>query len=107
MLKRKFSALIPAFDPRPGRTNVNQTTDITVPVPGEGEGKVSPAPGLHQTPGLVLVVRGPNLPGVQDIEVSLYQHINLYHDNNSKTPRSNQTHPGVIKMRIERGGADC
>jgi len=24
VLKRKFSALIPAFDPRPGRTNVNQ-----------------------------------------------------------------------------------
>ena len=85
MLKRKFSALIPAFDPRPGRTNVNQTTDITVPAPGEGEGKVSPAPGLHQTPGLVLVVRGPNLPGVQDIEVGLYQHINLYHEINIKT----------------------
>lgn len=26
VLKRQFSALIPAFDPRPGRTNVNQTT---------------------------------------------------------------------------------
>jgi len=26
ILKRQFSALIPAFDPRPGRTNVNQTT---------------------------------------------------------------------------------
>lgn len=25
VLKRSFSALIPAFDPRPGRTNVNQT----------------------------------------------------------------------------------
>jgi E3 ubiquitin-protein ligase HECTD1 len=24
VLKRKYSALIPAFDPRPGRTNVNQ-----------------------------------------------------------------------------------
>lgn len=28
VLKRQFSALIPAFDPRPGRTNVNQTTGI-------------------------------------------------------------------------------
>lgn len=28
ILKRQFSALIPAFDPRPGRTNVNQTTGI-------------------------------------------------------------------------------
>jgi hypothetical protein len=35
VLKRKFSALIPAFDPRPGRTNVNQTTDLEVPPPGE------------------------------------------------------------------------
>lgn len=26
VLKRQFSALIPAFDPRPGRTNINQTT---------------------------------------------------------------------------------
>lgn len=24
VLKRQFSALIPAFDPRPGRTNINQ-----------------------------------------------------------------------------------
>jgi E3 ubiquitin-protein ligase HECTD1 len=39
VLKRKFSALIPAFDPRPGRTNVNQTTDIEVPPPGEDHGK--------------------------------------------------------------------
>lgn len=28
ILKRQFSALIPAFDPRPGRTNVNQTTGM-------------------------------------------------------------------------------
>ena len=27
VIKRKFSALIPAFDPRPRRTNVNQTSD--------------------------------------------------------------------------------
>lgn len=26
VLKRQFSALIPAFDPRPGRTNVNQVS---------------------------------------------------------------------------------
>jgi E3 ubiquitin-protein ligase HECTD1 len=28
VLKRKFSALIPAFDPRPGRTNVNQVSKL-------------------------------------------------------------------------------
>merc|ERR1719495_3125823 len=33
VLKRKFSALIPAFDPRPGRTNINQTSDLEVPKP--------------------------------------------------------------------------
>ena len=37
VLKRQFSALIPAFDPRPGRTNVNQTQDIEIPPPGEYE----------------------------------------------------------------------
>ena len=34
VLKRQFSALIPAFDPRPGRTNVNQIEDIVIPPPG-------------------------------------------------------------------------
>lgn len=32
VLKRQFSALIPAFDPRPGRTNVNQTTGAFVKI---------------------------------------------------------------------------
>jgi hypothetical protein len=31
VLKRQFAALIPAFDPRPGRTNVNQTQDVELP----------------------------------------------------------------------------
>ena len=35
VLKRQFSALIPAFDPRPGRTNVNQTQDFSIPPPGK------------------------------------------------------------------------
>ena len=33
VLKRQFSDLIPAFDPRPGRTNVNQTTDLEITLP--------------------------------------------------------------------------
>uniref|UniRef100_A0A3Q3FE88 E3 ubiquitin-protein ligase n=1 Tax=Kryptolebias marmoratus TaxID=37003 RepID=A0A3Q3FE88_KRYMA len=36
VLKRQFSALVPAFDPRPGRTNVQQTTDLEIPAPGLG-----------------------------------------------------------------------
>lgn len=35
VLKRQFSALIPAFDPRPGRTNVNQISDLDIPAPGK------------------------------------------------------------------------
>ncbi len=31
VLKCQFSALIPAFDPRPGKNNINQTQDILVP----------------------------------------------------------------------------
>jgi len=37
VLRREFTALIPAFDPRPGRTNVNQTSDLEVVVPPENE----------------------------------------------------------------------
>eukprot|EP00116_Pleurobrachia_bachei_P006098 sb/3466360/ len=33
VLKRQFSALIPAFDPRPGRNNVAHTTDIEITAP--------------------------------------------------------------------------
>ncbi|CAF0905235.1 unnamed protein product [Brachionus calyciflorus] len=31
VLKCQFSALIPAFDPRPGKNNINQIQDITIP----------------------------------------------------------------------------
>ena len=34
-LKRQFTALIPAFDPRPGRSNVQQIQDIEVPHEGQ------------------------------------------------------------------------
>uniref|UniRef100_A0A6M2DZQ3 E3 ubiquitin-protein ligase n=1 Tax=Xenopsylla cheopis TaxID=163159 RepID=A0A6M2DZQ3_XENCH len=73
VLKRQFSALIPAFDPRPGRTNINQTTDIEVPAPDVGT--ESPIPGLdgNSSPRsqLQLILKGPNLPGVPDIEIPL------------------------------------
>ena len=36
-LKQSFSALVPAFDPRPGRTNISQTQDFHVPAPGSEE----------------------------------------------------------------------
>lgn len=71
ILKRQFSALIPAFDPRPGRTNVNQTSDIEVPPPDDAcdsgsssQVIVSETPvDLHQPPKIHLTLKGPNLPG--------------------------------------------
>ncbi|KAE8751942.1 hypothetical protein FOCC_FOCC001419 [Frankliniella occidentalis] len=72
VLKRQFSALIPAFDPRPGRTNVNQTTDLDIPEPeGEDIGPPSEETENIPQPKLQLVLRGPNLPGVADVEVEL------------------------------------
>ncbi len=39
-LKQTYSALVPAFDPRPGRTNVPQIQDFEVPPPGGCRSKV-------------------------------------------------------------------
>lgn len=74
VLKRSFSALIPAFDPRPGRTNVNQTSDIEVPPPNSGSSTETTI--QHDTvaipqPSLYLVLRGPNLPNINDVEIPL------------------------------------
>ncbi|XP_063927928.1 E3 ubiquitin-protein ligase HECTD1 isoform X6 [Zophobas morio] len=71
VLKRQFSALIPAFDPRPGRTNVNQTTDLEVPPPGQEENGSYLEHELLPQPKLMLVLRGPNMPGIADVEVEL------------------------------------
>ncbi|XP_058814287.1 E3 ubiquitin-protein ligase Ufd4 isoform X4 [Topomyia yanbarensis] len=77
VLKRQFSALIPAFDPRPGRTNVNQTSDLDIPTPGvstescnsSGQSEHAPLP----QPSLALLLRGPNINGVTDVEIPLTQ----------------------------------
>ncbi|KAI5744744.1 hypothetical protein M8J76_004851 [Diaphorina citri] len=77
VLKRQFSALIPAFDPRPGRTNVNQTTDVEVtPPPEDPQQEISNTiEEAMITPGhssrLALSLRAPNIPGVQDVEIEL------------------------------------
>jgi E3 ubiquitin-protein ligase HECTD1 len=68
VLKRQFSALIPAFDPRPGRTNVNQTQDFEIPAPGtlpspEEQKQEHPEQDNSQ-PKLQLWLKGPGLPGV-------------------------------------------
>lgn len=72
VLKRQFSALIPAFDPRPGRTNVNQTSELEIPAPGTSTDSLR----THdqeplQQPILSLSLRGPSIGGIPDIEIEL------------------------------------
>lgn len=71
VLKRQFSALIPAFDPRPGRTNVNQTSDLEIPPPGTSSEANSSTFAAAIQPSLSLILKGPNINGVADVEVSL------------------------------------
>ncbi|KAL5281151.1 HECTD1 family protein [Megaselia abdita] len=73
VLKRQFSALIPAFDPRPGRTNVNQTSDLEIPPPGADSEIINK--NIEYTmvnqPVLSLVLKGPGIGGLPDVEVEL------------------------------------
>ncbi|XP_021704017.1 E3 ubiquitin-protein ligase HECTD1 isoform X3 [Aedes aegypti] len=78
VLKRQFSALIPAFDPRPGRTNVNQTSDLEIPAPGSSTDSSHPSSSHSEhaplpQPSLALLLRGPNINGVNDVEIPLSQ----------------------------------
>lgn len=41
VLKQAFSALVPAFDPRPGRSNISQIQSFEVPPPGICNGQAS------------------------------------------------------------------
>ncbi|XP_055386638.1 E3 ubiquitin-protein ligase Ufd4 isoform X2 [Condylostylus longicornis] len=72
VLKRQFSALIPAFDPRPGRTNVNQTSDLEIPAPGSETdiGRSTEYVAVQQ-PALSLSLKGPGIGGIPDIEIEL------------------------------------
>ena len=49
VLKCQFSALIPSFDPRPGKSNINQIQDITVPPPVVPETPAQEPQGAKQT----------------------------------------------------------
>ncbi|XP_038107081.1 E3 ubiquitin-protein ligase Ufd4 isoform X3 [Culex quinquefasciatus] len=79
VLKRQFSALIPAFDPRPGRTNVNQTSDLDIPAPGSSTDNTAHPSSSNSEhaplpqPSLALLLRGPNINGVNDVEIPLSQ----------------------------------
>lgn len=50
VLKRQFSALVPAFDPRPGRRNEPATTDLAVPPPGSPHESLTPHDHIVRPP---------------------------------------------------------
>ena len=85
ILRRQFSALVPAFDPRPGRVNVNQTQDIDVVglasaaasaeaaatsrATAEGQGQAASRAdssefSIPPQPKLALMVKSTSMPGV-------------------------------------------
>ncbi|XP_054154199.1 E3 ubiquitin-protein ligase HECTD1-like [Oppia nitens] len=70
VLKRQFNDLIPAFDPRPGRTNVNQTTDLEISLPTSQE-TIFKTEKVSQQPRLFLTLRGPNLSNAGELEMDL------------------------------------
>lgn len=72
VLKRQFSALIPAFDPRPGRSNVAQTQDFEIPSPGTSNETVTQIRKEKVANcKLQLYVKGPGLLGLPDTELRL------------------------------------
>ncbi|CAF0944585.1 unnamed protein product [Adineta steineri] len=77
VLKRQFSVLLPAFDGRPGRTNVNATQDIPVPTtmtPKEAtlSNQISTADTLAAT-NMTLYIRGPSpqISGLKEIDIEM------------------------------------
>lgn len=68
VLKCSFQALIPAFDPRPGRTNVNQIQEVELPavVLDQSEKDADTTPQK-----LRLFLRGPNINGVENVTIEM------------------------------------
>ncbi|EDW64541.1 E3 ubiquitin-protein ligase Ufd4 [Drosophila virilis] len=72
VLKRQFSALIPAFDPRPGRTNVNQTSDLEICAPDTNMENFQQTGQITADQTMLgLKLRGPGVGGVPDVEIDL------------------------------------
>lgn len=69
VLKGQFKALIPAFDPRPGRTNVNQIVDLEIPAPGTCVISSEPAKESAQ-PKILLTLKMSGAPG-PEVELDL------------------------------------
>ncbi|VDN02850.1 unnamed protein product [Thelazia callipaeda] len=77
VLRHQLSALIPAFDPRPGRTNVNQIQEVELPQSRESLIEMagpscSPVQLVKaEEPKLRLYLRGPNLTSINNITIEL------------------------------------
>ena len=77
VLKRQFSVLLPAFDGRPGRTNINATQDIPVPTSmtpkEESSTKRMTNVDALAAANMSLFICGPtpNLPGLKKIEIEM------------------------------------
>ncbi|CDQ63126.1 unnamed protein product [Oncorhynchus mykiss] len=71
VLKRQFSALVPAFDPRPGRTNVQQTTDLEIPPPGTPRSEVQEEVECPPSPHLALILKVAGLGTTREVELPL------------------------------------
>ncbi|XP_075923722.1 E3 ubiquitin-protein ligase HECTD1 isoform X2 [Petromyzon marinus] len=69
VLKRQFSALVPAFDPRPGRTNVQQTTDLEIPPPGTPHSELIEEMESSASPQLAITLKASGLGTTQDIDL--------------------------------------
>ncbi|CAI9593311.1 unnamed protein product [Staurois parvus] len=71
VLKRQFSALVPAFDPRPGRTNVQQTTDLEIPAPGTPHSELLEEVECAPAPRLALTLKVTGLGSGREVELLL------------------------------------
>lgn len=71
-VKCTFEALIPAFDPRPGRSNVNQTLEVELPtvVKDFGSTKASSSK-IDKDDQMRFFLRGPNMSGVDNVTIEM------------------------------------
>uniref|UniRef100_A0A1I7V093 E3 ubiquitin-protein ligase n=1 Tax=Caenorhabditis tropicalis TaxID=1561998 RepID=A0A1I7V093_9PELO len=99
VVKCSFEALIPAFDPRPGRSNVNQTLEVELPpVFNEfGNSKSSSSTKRHKDQ-VRFFLRGPNMSGVDNITVemdddscSLFHYMQIINNNANWATKSDRS----------------
>ncbi|CAF3546281.1 unnamed protein product [Rotaria sordida] len=77
VLKRQFSVLLPAFDGRPGRTNINATQDFPVPTTMTPKEETSTKRRSNTdaltAANMTLYIRGPSpsITGLKDIDIEM------------------------------------